>query len=307
MKKEINTLILSGGGVRGIAYIGVFQALEELQEARNSGDCTVPNINIKNVCTVSIGSFLGLLYVIGYSSSELSDELMMQDLSDLQNCKIDNFVYQYGFDTGSMLIEWIETLLIKRGVSKTITFNELWKLTGINYQVLCTNLNTYKSVVFDYVNMPNLQVLKALRMSISVPFVFTAGKYKGDIYVDGGLTENYPIDLYKDSLDTVLGLKFVSVRTKDDFRIEIGSLYDYIYNVIFCYSLQKGRETTNTDIYKPHTVYLKADEIASLLNFKLTGDEKMSLIDLGYYETSTFFNKNIICINNNEDLDEFSC
>lgn len=295
--KRIETLILSGGGVRGIAYIGVFEFLERLANEAHEKSLTKTIVDIKNVCTVSIGSLLGLLYVIGYTSAELKEELMNKDLSRLKNIRLNNLVYQYGFDSGDVLMNWIESLLIKRGVSKDITFRELWQLTTINYQVICTNINTYKSVIFDHNDMPNLKVLKAVRMSMSIPFVFTAEKYRGDIYVDGGLTDNYPIRLYDDNLSTVLGVKFVSTRTRADFREDITSFTDYVYNVMFCYSLQKEKYSTIVEKYRQQTVYIDADDIAGLVNFELTSEQKLSLIELGYTCASTFFKKNNLCLN----------
>lgn len=305
MVQRIETLILSGGGVRGIAYIGVFEFLEHLQQKRvdefaEVGETNINSdveIDIKNVCTVSIGSLLGLLYIIGYTSAELRDELLSKDISRLKNIRINNLVYQYGFDSGDILMNWVESLLIRRGVSKDITFRELFQMSGINYQVICSNVNTYRSVTFDHVGMPNLKVLKAVRMSMSIPLVFTAEKYRGDIYVDGGLTDNYPIRLYDATLPTVLGIKFVSTRTSPDFREDITSFSDYVYNIMFCYSLQKEKYSTIMDKYRERTVYIDADSIAGLVNFDLTDKQKLDLIDMGYFCTSTFFKKNIICFN----------
>ena len=50
---KIDTLVLSGGGVKGIAYVGVFKKLRELK------------VEIKEICSVSVGSMMGLLYVLG--------------------------------------------------------------------------------------------------------------------------------------------------------------------------------------------------------------------------------------------------
>lgn len=63
MKREINTLVFSGGGVKGIAYIGVLKYLEEISKSvdYDKETCNVPNINISTVCGVSIGSIVGLL------------------------------------------------------------------------------------------------------------------------------------------------------------------------------------------------------------------------------------------------------
>ena len=94
MKKIINTLILSGGGVKGIAYIG---ALKYLDELKTKEDLKV-DINIQEILGVSVGSIVGLLYILGYTYDELVDEIVSKNLSDLKQFRIKNFLQIYGFD-----------------------------------------------------------------------------------------------------------------------------------------------------------------------------------------------------------------
>ena len=189
MKKIINTLILSGGGVKGIAYIG---ALKYLDELKTKEDLKV-DINIQEILGVSVGSIVGLLYILGYTYDELVDEIVSKNLSDLKQFRIKNFLQRYGFDSGIRIVNWIETLIIGKGYSKDITFADIYTNFGINFRVVATNLNKYKTEVFDKNSSPSLRVIRAIRMSIGIPLVFTVTKYRSDCYVDGGLINNYPI------------------------------------------------------------------------------------------------------------------
>ena len=195
---KIDTLVLSGGGVKGIAYVGVFKKLRELK------------VEIKEICSVSVGSMMGLLYVLGYNYEELVSEIKMQNMDTLRDINIGNFLNKYGIDTGKNIIKWIEGLLEGKGYSKDITFIELYNNTRIKYRVLATNLNKYETVIFDYINCPNMKITRAIRMSIGIPFVFTVQKYNGDVLVDGAIVNNYPIDLYGDKLESVLGMNVVT-------------------------------------------------------------------------------------------------
>ena len=117
MKKEINTIVFSGGGVKGIAYIGVLKYLEEISKCSDydKETCNIPKINISTVCGVSIGSIVGFLYILGYTFEELVKELDNLDLQKLKNFKINNVLKKYGFDSGLKIINWIESLILKKG------------------------------------------------------------------------------------------------------------------------------------------------------------------------------------------------
>lgn len=206
-KKNIDTLVCSGGGTKGIAYIGVIKYLDRLKKLRlieeldKKDSYIYPKIDIKKITCVSVGCFMGLLYTLNYNSEELEEIIYNIDFEDLSDIKIRNFLQKYGLESGKKLIEWLGTFLIKKGYNQDITFSQLYKKTGIHLQILASNVNKYTLGIFDYEKTPKLKVLKAIRMSISIPFLFSAEKYKGDIYVDGGLVANHPMYFFKDDME----------------------------------------------------------------------------------------------------------
>lgn len=293
MKNEINTLVFSGGGIKGIAYIGVIKCLDEIKDKSLCEDNKrLPKFNIKKVCGVSIGSIVGFLYVLGYTYTELLEELNSVDLETIRNFKIKNILNKYGFDTGKRVMDWIDSLIIKKGYSKTITFKQLYLIKNINLQVLASNLNKYNYTIFDYINTPDLRIKDAIRMSISVPFLFTIKEYNGDIHVDGSLINNYPIKLFNDELDNVLGLKLISNGEFESHNIDlkIDSFESYIYNIMKCYIVQKEKETTLSYVYKEHTICIETEHVTHVLNFGVTDEDKQKLIDIGYNSALNYFN-----------------
>jgi len=101
MKKIVNTLILSGGGVKGISYIGALKYLDELKTKEEY------SITIQEIMGVSVGSIVGLLYILGYTYDEFVDEIVSKNLSDLKQLRIKNFLQRYGFDSGTRILNWI--------------------------------------------------------------------------------------------------------------------------------------------------------------------------------------------------------
>lgn len=289
MKNLIKTLILSGGGVKGIAYIGVIKYLDELKQ---KGDV---KFDINEMCCVSIGSLVGFLYLIGYTYEELYTEIMEKEIDSLKNFRMKNLLEKYGMDNGKLITAWIETMMVKKNVSKDITLREIWLKYGINFRVVVTNVNKYCIEIFDYKKNPNLKVVKAIRMSTSIPFVFCAEKYNNNIYVDGGVLNNYPIKLYEeyDDMSNVLGCKLVTMgEFQDDINYDIDSFESYLMHLMGCLFANKERDTTLAYKYVDHTICIHAYKITQPINFILSDDEKRGLIDMGYEAARDYFDNN---------------
>jgi len=281
--RTIEILCLSGGGARTVSYVGVFKKLEELKESKKI------NIDIKEISGVSAGSIFGLGYIIGLSADDFKSELLLKDFDSLRDFRYSKMFSSYGFETGKNMISWIESILEKKDYKKDITFKELHDKTNIKFNVLATNLNKCNSTIFNHINTPDVKVSKAIRLSISIPFYFCVERYNNDLHIDGAVIDNYPIKLYKDDLSKVLGIKIVNHGEYPYHTIDktINSFDSYIYNVIYCFVINKEKETTINECYKPYTVYLQINNKRS--NFMLTNDEKEEFINIGYTYCEKYF------------------
>lgn len=300
MKKDINTLLCAGGGVRCIAFIGIFKKLEELIKDK----VQVPKIEIKTVAGVSAGSIFGLLYILGYTSREMEDEILHKKLDQLKDIKFMNFLNKYGLDSGNNIMLWIESLMVKKEYTGNLTFEELFDKTCKNFKVYAANLNKYSFVEFSNKCTPKLKVLDAIRMSISIPFMFTINKFNvqsselsldGNICVDGGLIQSYPIELFKDSLDTLLGFKLISNGECDSHDVDekINDIESYIYHILACFMVQRERKITMNKDYREHTIFLDTQGITQTVNFGLSPLDKKKLIDIGYKTANIYFENSI--------------
>lgn len=283
MKKcIINNLILGGGGIKGIAYCGAFKKLHELQVQG------IVKLDIQEVCGVSVGSIFGLTYVIGYSYQEMIDEIINKRFTDLVDLQLNYLFNGYGIDSGNHVTAWLETLLLKRGFDRHITFEELYNETKIGFKVCATNLSKYQLEVFDRIKTPKLEVIKAVRMSISLPLIYTIQKYNDDIYVDGGLMNNYPIYLYNDKLETTFGCILLSDGINND--VKTWSFESYIYNVFQCFVIQRTQNTFLSPHYKDSTIAIKTN-VDNIVRFKIKKKEKTDLINCGYKSVEDFFRR----------------
>lgn len=296
---EINKLAFSGGAIKGIAYIGVFKKIEELIYKRrieelkddfNAETCNIPLFNIKSICAVSVGSIFSLIFLLKFTYAEMLEEVLNKKFDQLKDIRIMNFVSKYGLDSGISLISWLQSLMVKKGVNPSITLKEFYDINGVDFQIMATNLNKYCYKKFNYVETPDVKVLDAIRMSISVPFLFTINKFEGDIYVDGGLIDNYPISVYNGDLSNFLGFKLINHGEMDSHDVDerIDDIESFIYHILTCYMVQKEKHTTRPEEFKNCTVYIHTEDITQSVNFALTVVEKNKLIDIGYKSISKF-------------------
>jgi NTE family protein len=302
MGKEYNIMALSGGAVKGVAYVGVFKKLEELINKRKvleskpdfkESECKIPKINIKTICAVSVGTIFSLIYLIGFNYIEMLEEVLTKNFEQLKNIRIMNFATKFGLDSGENFINWLKELMKKKKFDPEIKLKDFYEKTNVDFQIMATNLNKYRYKKFNYIDTPDVKVLDAIRMSISIPFVFTTNEYEGDLYVDGGLIDNYPIGLFNNSLDKVLGFKLVNHGELESHDIDhpIDDIESFIYHILTCYVVQKEKHTSRREEFKKCTVYIHTENITQSVNFGLTAQEKHKLIEIGYRFTNDFFNK----------------
>lgn len=291
-KKMINILILSGGGAKCIAYSGALKKLDELKNAHISNISNIYNIsvNINEIVGISSGSIIGFLYAIGYNGKQLEDQFFKLKTKTLQKFKISNLLNNWGLDNGDMIIEWIEELCKKKDVNKYITFRELYEKYFINLRIGVTNLNKYKFEIFDYRSHPDISIIKIIRLSINLPFIYTKQEFDGSIYLDGGIINNYPIYLYKDKLDNVLGLKLISdCEINNDVDIsDIKSFKDYIYNILYCYMIDKERKLTLSKKFIENTIFINT-EMVNPIEANFNKQKKRELINIGYNDAEKYF------------------
>lgn len=168
-------LVLSGGGARTIAHLGVIKALEE------------EGIEFHHMSGTSAGALIAALYAGGLNPDEI--------FSLLVKLRIWSFASPVIPKRGLLGMNNAEKLLQEHLPVKT--FEEL----QIPICVSATDLNSGKSVCFSQGDL-----VKPLLASCCIPVLFNPVKYEGRSYIDGGILNNLPVDLIKDKVDFVIAL-----------------------------------------------------------------------------------------------------
>lgn len=266
-----DTILFSGGGMRGVAFIGVVRCLEE------------KGYDIKNYYGVSVGSMFALLLSIGFTSEELTEIVIKKNFSELSDINLRSFLTKFGLDTGNNIIKWIQDTMKQKGIQEDITFDELYSKTMKKLCIFAANLVTHQMTCFDYTKTPKLKVLDAIRMSMSIPLIFTPKKLNGDIHVDGGVVNNFPVDLIQEPSNQCLYFK---LNKKMEPELVNKSFFTYVIQVFNCYILARKRDDTEEDEKKNSIIHIQTS-VMDTVNFNMNEERKMELINTGYTITKT--------------------
>jgi len=164
MAKPIN-LVLSGGGARGIAHIGIIEILEE------------QGFEIKAIAGTSMGALVGGVYA-AKAMEPFKEWLINADIKEALKM-LDFSLKLPGLIKGEKIMSKIDRML------KVKQIEDL----PLPYKAVATDLNHNQEIVFEEGNL-----IQAIRTSIAIPSVFTPVLTDDKILVDGGLVNNIPID-----------------------------------------------------------------------------------------------------------------
>lgn len=178
--KNIN-LVLQGGGIKGLSYIGAYRYLEE------------NNYKINYIAGSSVGAIIGCLIACGYNSYELEE--IINNLNPNIFLYKNNNYKNFGLYSLEKVEEYLEMLLYKKNKR---TFSDI--KIGNNYKaIFITTSFKYKKIfVLPYdlrqlnINPDTFPIAKAAVMSACIPFFYHPYVINNNKFYDGGVSDNYP-------------------------------------------------------------------------------------------------------------------
>lgn len=263
-------LVLSGGGINGIIFIGILKYLEEHN--------LLKNINV--FVGTSIGSLINTLIILNYKSLEIEDFILKFKFSDIIKFNVVNLFTDFGIDDGILFEILIKCFIRNKLKRDNITLIELYNITKKKNIIISCNINKNKSIYIDHISHPNLKLVTALKMSTCIPFYFKPILYKNDLYVDGSMLCHFGINLFKDNDKEVLG---ILLKNNNIIKKNNSSFDNYISLLLNMY--------INLNIYKNKNI-IEIDYIYNVLEFSIKKQEKKNLIDIGYNKIYNYLKKN---------------
>lgn len=207
-KKPFESIVLSGGGIRGFYLLG---ALNYFYSVDGSKPEYFNHETIREYRGTSVGSVICTLMSIGYSPSEIFDQILDNDvLKPTSTHHILEMMCKKSLMSITHLIKFIGELMEDKGFYSQVTFEEHYNHTGKDLFITGTNFSSKgnKAVIFSRYTTPNMSILKANEISCSVFPIFPLVLYQGNLYGDGGFTCNFPLDC--DSHLKILGVYLYS-------------------------------------------------------------------------------------------------
>ena len=265
-------LALSGGGMKGISYIGAFKALERLKIAPK----------IKGIIGSSVGSLTALFFVLGYTADEMLEIITNIDLSKYTEDGFNSLLSNFGLDNGIKLINIIYAIAKQKCDLKNVTLKQLYEKYPIELVITGSNITEAKTTYFSYKTTPDVFVLDAIRISISIPYKFTPIKYNDCFYVDGFIFQPYPISYFGDK--KVLGFILNSLSKLEP----IENIVQYTLAIML--SLERKEIHRTFKKFKNKTVHIKTDH--NPLYFSAPPEIKYEMYQLGYDTTLNFLADN---------------
>jgi NTE family protein len=283
--------VFSGGGIKGFALIGAYQAIE------------AKGLQFKRVAGTSAGSLIAALIAAGFTSEQLIkvvNELNLKDLLDERKiwlpyplAKWILLYWRMGLYKGELFEQWLENVLAAKGVK---TFADLPKeslyiiasdLTNGRILVLPDDLREYG------LNPDAFSVAKAVRMSVSIPYFFEPVKlYSNEgkhIIVDGGILSNFPLFLFDEEKEVkkrpVLGIQ-LSAKLEKKPKRKITNAIE-LYEALFATMREAHDARYVSRRHEKNIVFLPVKHVVAT-EFTITDEERDRLIEYGKKRTEQF-------------------
>lgn len=273
---DYTTLVIGPGGNKGYTYLG------QLLYLSNKGYLN----RIDKYIGVSVGSVISLLMCCGYTTLEIVTEAQKVNIIDIECINSPGDILRNFSIFSQEKLEKQLVEVVEKKLKSVPTLQELYTLTGKEYISVATCVSDkmpYPEYI-SYKNFPNMSCVKAAMFSSCIPIVFSPCEYNDKSYVDGGISNPYPIDLCFKEDRNVIALSLLSYPSSSN---------QYILQ---CLQAPTSQLRTRIIDAIPEEMRDRFLHIQSIITVNPTGsfivgdDEKSLLFDQGYEQTKDHFN-----------------
>lgn len=297
--KPITHLVFGGNALRTLCLCGILRYIY----------CYNLDKMIHDVAGTSMGAFFALAFALKIPIETLEKYIYKvcsdPNLTKIESSSFLNIIDTYGLGSSLNYLDVIKEFIKEMYQQDDMTFLELTKKTGINLYVSATCINTGVNIIFNVNDTPTISIIHAVAASMCVPFLSKPIYIDGYYYIDGYLTNNFPLDCFENiNKDNILG---VAVNVENDYNMPIIeknkdiTFANYIYNMLYIFynNTYKLCYYNKFSSY-PNFLIIKNSPIRSIFNpkinndnsidFSLTEDEINNLFLQGFKEINDYMN-----------------
>lgn len=276
---DFDTLVLSGGSIQTLITLGSLQY-------------AVDNFLLKGVTTyigTSAGSLSCYLLAIGYTPIEIIVYLCTkQILEKMKSFNIVAMMNGNGATSFSHIQEQLEIMTIDK-IGKLLTLKDLYENYGKTLICVTHNLTSDKTEYLSYETYPDMPCLIALRMSSNLPFIFDHFKYLGSFYIDGGISDNFAIQLGDKIGTRILGIYIFNF--KKNFKQDMSkNAIEYLYQLMSIPMWQNTKNAISNISDKCTVISLEPDKTL-FFDFNLDSRHKLEMFSSGYSQMKNSYEK----------------
>ena len=262
----IKHIVISGGGVVGINYIGILQHLQEND---------FWNIqNIQNIYATSAGAFVSVILCLNYDWPTLSTYIIdrpWQDVFQITGKQIWAAYYNKGIYDKKIIETIFKPLLEAKDLSLNITLKEFYEFSKINLYFYSFELNSFQTIEISHKTHPDLLLLTAVNMSSSLPGLFMPVIDNDECYIDGGFIDNYPLNYClktNEITEEILGINYTIFNNKGLNQRNINK-DSTILDFILDFSIKSMNHISNSVLTPsiPYEIVYKLDESPVSFNY----------------------------------------
>ena len=247
-------LAIQGAGVGLYAYVGwMIQNKESI-------------ITLDEVSGSSAGAIIALLWGLGWDPQRILEASLSVDLKRASEYSISNLFSTYGF---------MNYTLIRETILNVIGFDPMFKDLKRKIHIAAYCLNKRTTHTFSVDSHPEMSVIDAAIMSLSIPLVIGAFKYNGNYYIDGSFGEEWPITPFLNkNPDHVIQLGIELHHTPADDKIN--SLRRFLTSFLISITTIRHKDYTNFKTFR-----IKMENNFNCIDFSIDYESKVKLVLLG--------------------------
>ncbi len=263
LQKKDFSLILSGGSSLGLAHIGIIKFLEE------------QNLRPSEIIGTSIGSVIGALYAIGNTSETIKEKLEGIKTHDL---------FEIKYFQGRIEYKKAKAML------KEMFHNKKISEAKIPLKIIATNIKNGNKKIFT--SKDDILIYDAILASISIPGVLTAKRIKHEVFIDGCVSSNLPVEVAKEK-NIKLAINVLN-RKVDNYHYH-NPKKGLLSNLITKFTVLKNvsryylEDQTETKIPTTSKLILIEPNLKKFNSYKIINYKKIA--HAGYLEIKKYFDQ----------------
>ena len=261
-KLNITHLVLSGGGMKGVIFIGAlrYMYIENLHK------------NITHIAANSIGSFVALFITFKLTIEEI-EQIIYESKDDNNLCYIPTKNYykiisELGLCSIAYFMEHLKKLLrIKYPDMNDMTFKEVSKRFGVNLYFSTTNINRCENRIFSIDDTPDISVFTACEASMSIPLIFNPIAIEDEYYYDGAFSNNFPIKIFLHvSKENIIGMVLYKEKNNYEPSNKKINIFFLIRQICRMFEILRINQVTGNEIKKEDIDYYFIPKDISMQN-----------------------------------------